>query len=48
LRNPLAHQVDRTMAILQPDQNAASMAASCVFTLFCRYGAVRSQSAFAK
>jgi len=34
LRNPLAHQVDRTMAILQPDQNAASMAASCVFTLF--------------
>jgi hypothetical protein len=30
------------MAILQPDQNAASMAASCVFTLFCRHGAVMS------
>jgi hypothetical protein len=47
-RNPPDHQVNCVMAILQGDQNTANMAARSAFTLFCRHGAVRSQSGFAK
>jgi hypothetical protein len=36
------------MAILQGDQNTANMAARSAFTLFCRHGAVKPQSGFAK